>query len=56
MEQAGHGYGLRDMAKRAKESGGACTVTSGPGQGTRITITVPTEEPGDHDRAGKEEA
>ena len=56
MEQAGHGSGLRDMAKRAKESGGACTVTSGPGQGTRITITVPTEEPGDHDRAGKEEA
>lgn len=55
MEQTGHGYGLRDMAKRAKESGGTCTVTSRPGQGTRIAVTVPADVPGDHREREREQ-
>lgn len=31
MEQADHGYGLQNMAKRAKELSEACAVTSSPG-------------------------
>ena len=33
--------GLANMAQRAEESGGSCSITGGAGQGTRITWRVP---------------
>lgn len=55
MEKAGHGYGLRDMAKRAQDAGGRCTVTSVPGQGTSITVNIPVERPSNTTQPDKEE-
>nr|WP_269749090.1 sensor histidine kinase [Bifidobacterium polysaccharolyticum] len=55
MEKAGHGYGLRNMAKRAQDAGGRCTVTSVPGQGTSITVNIPVERPSNTTQPDKEE-
>lgn len=38
------GYGLRNMQDRARLIGGRLTVTSEPGQGTSITLTMPCKE------------
>jgi len=54
MEKAGHGYGLRDMAKRAQDVGGRWTVTSVPGQGTSITVNIPVERPSNNTRPDEE--
>lgn len=54
MEKAGHSYGLRDMAKRAQDAGGRCTVTSVPGQGTSITVNIPVERPSNNTRPDEE--
>ncbi|WP_433250578.1 sensor histidine kinase [Streptosporangium sp. CA-135522] len=37
------GFGLRGMRSRAAEIGGAATVSSHPGEGTTVTVTVPAE-------------
>jgi signal transduction histidine kinase len=41
-DQATSGYGLRGMRERAQILGGALTVESAPGRGTRILLEVPT--------------
>ena len=38
------GIGLRNMSKRAKMLGGECTIHTGSGNGTLITIQIPTNE------------
>lgn len=38
----GRGLGLESMADRAREAGGALTVTSEPGAGTTVRLVVPT--------------
>jgi NarL family two-component system sensor histidine kinase YdfH len=40
---AGH-YGLRGLRERARLLGGTLDVTSAPGQGTTIRLTVPRVE------------
>ncbi len=40
-----HNYGLATMRERAEGLGGAFTVATQPGQGTRITVVVPTAVP-----------
>ena len=35
------GYGLLGLRERATLAGGECTVDSRPGEGTRVTVTVP---------------
>ncbi|BDR53578.1 hypothetical protein KIM372_14850 [Bombiscardovia nodaiensis] len=40
-QQAGHGYGLQDMHKRAYETGGQLSIESAPGEGTTITAVFP---------------
>ncbi len=40
----GH-LGLQSMAERAVLLGGTCEITSAPGQGTRVTATLPLETP-----------
>ncbi|HEU0020719.1 MAG TPA: sensor histidine kinase, partial [Dehalococcoidia bacterium] len=35
------GYGLGNMAERAQEMGGALSIESSPGNGTRLTATIP---------------
>ncbi|MDQ3790101.1 MAG: ATP-binding protein [Actinomycetota bacterium] len=35
------GYGLLGLRERAALAGGKCTVDSHPGNGTRVTVTVP---------------
>ena len=37
-----HSHGLAIMRERAQTLGGAFTVATGPGQGTRIRVTIPT--------------
>jgi signal transduction histidine kinase len=39
----GGGFGLRGMQARAREINGVATVSSRPGQGTTIEVTVPAE-------------
>ncbi|MEO3839819.1 sensor histidine kinase [Streptomyces sp. B22F1] len=39
------GFGLDGMRRRLAEFGGELTVTSSPGDGTRILVTVPAAEP-----------
>jgi signal transduction histidine kinase len=34
------GNGLRNLSKRMEEIGGVCTVTSGPGKGTQVELTI----------------
>ncbi|MFN0016180.1 MAG: tetratricopeptide repeat protein [Saprospiraceae bacterium] len=36
------GQGIRNFRSRAKDIGGRCQITSSPGQGTKIKITVPS--------------
>jgi signal transduction histidine kinase len=38
---AGRGYGLDNLRQRAAEVGGAATIESTPGAGTRVRLTVP---------------
>lgn len=38
------GYGLRNMQDRARLVGGRVSITSEPGQGTAITLTMPCKE------------
>lgn len=39
------GVGLRSMRERAGELGGSCSVTSSPGSGTRVRVTLPRTSP-----------
>ena len=39
--RAGSGYGLRAMEERAQAVGGSLCVTATPGQGAKVTVTVP---------------
>lgn len=41
--RAYHSHGLASMRERAQGLGGTFTVATGPGQGTRITVTVPLQ-------------
>jgi len=38
-----HGYGLRLMAVAVQEAGGAVDISSSPGQGTSVTVTLPLD-------------
>jgi signal transduction histidine kinase/ligand-binding sensor domain-containing protein len=40
------GQGLRNLASRLAAMGGTCTVTSAPGQGTRVELSVPIQNGG----------
>lgn len=42
--QDGHGYGLAAMRERAESFGGRLTVTSAPGRGTTVVVTVPAAQ------------
>jgi two-component system sensor histidine kinase/response regulator len=42
-EQQGIGLGLDIVRRIAEISGGTCTVTSGPGRGTTVTVTLPVD-------------
>lgn len=39
----GHGFGVRLMLIAVHEAGGTITIDSGPGNGTRVTITLPLD-------------
>lgn len=43
----GHGNGLANMTRRVAAIGGTIRVESEPGQGTKVTITVPLEREGE---------
>ena len=38
-----HGYGLRLMAVAVQEAGGAVDISSTPGSGTSVTVTLPLD-------------
>jgi signal transduction histidine kinase len=38
------GHGLANMETRTEEMGGALTISSSPGRGTRIVLRAPYEE------------
>jgi len=38
------GNGLENMARRLAEIHGRCDIQSAPGQGTKITFTVPIQD------------
>jgi two-component system sensor histidine kinase UhpB len=38
-----HGYGLRLMAVAVQEAGGCVDVSSSPGHGTKVTVTLPLD-------------
>ena len=38
------GMGLRSFEERAAKMGGQVTLESGPGEGTKVTVIVETEE------------
>jgi len=40
-----HGSGLRGLADRVEVLGGSLQVVSNPGEGTRLQVTIPTEQP-----------
>ena len=40
-ERNGGGFGLTSMSERARALGGELSVSSGPGQGTRIEVVIP---------------
>jgi len=44
------GFGIRSMQDRAKSLGSAVTLVSAPGNGTRISFTVPLEKPRKNER------
>jgi signal transduction histidine kinase len=39
--QPGSGYGLRNLRERATALGGRAEITSAPGEGTRVRVTIP---------------
>ncbi|MFC6930467.1 sensor histidine kinase [Actinomadura yumaensis] len=41
---APRGFGLDGMRRRLSELGGELTVTSAPGEGTRVLAVIPTNE------------
>ena len=41
ISQPRRGMGINGMCERAEEIGGMCEIRSQPGEGTRITVTVP---------------
>ena len=41
-EATDRGYGLDNMRQRARELGGTCKILSTPGEGTSVTLTLPT--------------
>jgi signal transduction histidine kinase len=43
--ERGHGLGVHGMRERARLLGGAVELTSAPGEGTTITVTVPLAPP-----------
>ncbi|MBI2910311.1 MAG: HAMP domain-containing protein [Chloroflexi bacterium] len=43
-ETVGQGFGLAGMRERASLVGGFLSLTSSPGRGTHITVTIPTPE------------
>jgi two-component system NarL family sensor kinase len=45
MEVHGKGEGIRNMKRRAKLIDSSLSITSEPGQGTRITIDIPYQSP-----------
>ncbi len=50
-EEKTHSLGLIGMRERAREAGGAITITGVPGQGTRVAAWFPIDDP-----AGSREA
>jgi signal transduction histidine kinase len=42
---AAHGYGLRDMAERAAQLGGALRLSTPPGGGVEVGVRIPCESP-----------
>jgi signal transduction histidine kinase len=42
-KQTPRGYGLRNMRDRARLLGGEIAIVSQPGQGTKVTLTIPLE-------------
>jgi two-component system, NarL family, sensor histidine kinase UhpB len=42
-EGTGHGAGLRTISQAVKEAGGTVDISSAPGTGTAITITIPLD-------------
>ncbi|UKA66339.1 ATP-binding protein [Arthrobacter sp. FW306-05-C] len=38
-----HGYGLRLMSVAVQEAGGTVEITSSPGRGTSVTVTLPLD-------------
>ncbi len=36
------GFGLRFMSERAERVGGSLRIESGPGQGTRVVVSLPS--------------
>jgi len=43
------GLGITTMHERAQQLGGLCQVDSAPGQGTRISVYLPANQPAPHD-------
>jgi signal transduction histidine kinase len=39
----GEGIGLQTMRRRASEAGGTLVISSRPGEGTRIVVTIPVK-------------
>ncbi|HEY0606994.1 MAG TPA: GAF domain-containing sensor histidine kinase [Herpetosiphonaceae bacterium] len=46
---ASNGFGLIGLRERARLLGGALTIESAPGAGTRIAVTLPAHDPALHD-------
>ena len=42
QERLSYGHGLRNLARRLEEIGGSFVLTSAPGQGTQVELSVPT--------------
>lgn len=38
------GVGLISMRERAEELGGACVITTAPGRGVQVLVTLPLEK------------
>ena len=41
VEEAGGGHGLKNLRNRGEALGGSVTVSSRPGEGTRVIFDVP---------------
>ena len=42
QQSGGRGFGLRFMRERAERVGGSLRIESGPGQGTRVVVSLPS--------------